>query len=70
MVTTPNRLEELVRLVESNAPASEIEQKKRQIITLQPIDLVIASRQLVEEAIQENEAQDARVEQFITANLG
>lgn len=63
MITTPDRIKGLLELVESGASVEDIQTRLRQIATLQPLDLITAGRQFVEEAIKNQEAEDARIEQ-------
>lgn len=65
MISTPNRLQGLVQLVESGASPQEVYNELERIITLQPLDLAIAGRQQVEQAIAEREKNRADYDQFL-----
>lgn len=60
---TPDRIKGLIELVEGGASNEEVTSQLRKIATLQPLDLVVAGRQFVEEAIKFQEAEHDRFEQ-------
>lgn len=61
MIQTTNRLTSLRQDLEAGKPVNF-----RLLADLQALDLAIAGRQFVEEAIKFQEAEDARVEKSIT----
>lgn len=62
MIVMPNRLEQAVAQLERGEPVDW-----NRLASLQSLDLVIAGRKFVEEAIQEHERADAAIEQQLTA---
>lgn len=61
MIMPPNRLAEAVQAIERGESVDW-----NRIALLQPLDLVLAGRKFVEEAIQSQEREDDKLEQFFT----
>lgn len=74
MITTPNRIGELIKLVEGGPSEGETEldfqvrlnSEFRKVATLQPLDLAVAGRQFVEDAIKYQETEHASAEQLLS----
>ena len=67
MVTTPDRIKGLIELVESGASAEDIHARLKQIATLQPLDLIHAGRQFVEEATKLQEEEDVSIQRLFSS---
>jgi len=60
MISTPNRLKEVVASLEKSDPVDY-----GQVALLQMLDLAIAGRQAVEEAVQFQEEEDERIRELL-----
>lgn len=65
MISTPNRIKQLRDAIESGEQITQTEINR--LATLQPLDLVIAGREFVEQAVVEQETNDARIADLLAA---
>jgi hypothetical protein len=65
MITTPNRLEGLVKEIEGGATLQSLIPNLEGLTILQSLDIAQASRQFVEDAIQYQEQQNDSIEQLL-----
>lgn len=70
MITTPDRLKGLIEKIEADVSPQEVSTELKKIASLQPLDLAVASRQFVEEAVKFQEQENERAVQGILDSFG
>ena len=66
MIATLNRAAQLRDMIESGEPVSQADVNR--LATLQVLDVVVAGREFVEQAIAQQESDDARIADLFSAD--
>lgn len=67
MISPPNRVKQIRDAIERGEQITQTEINR--LATLQPLDLVIAGREFVEQAVIEQESNDDRIADLLAAGL-